>query len=503
MSSITTLAPGASTSTYAAGQSSSKLKAALVVLGLASVTAVLMAVLDTGLFWQVIGTAVVGGFFFVVLWVSMTTSVSGLLRPRNVVFALWWMLVLSEEVFSYMADVNTTFEGQFAAGAYSEAAIWVFCLLGLIAYSLRNAQFLYEMFKGPYKWVTLFAIVALLSCSYSVNVFFATAWCCKLWVAVLILGACKHEIRTVDDVRAFLKVSMWGFFFLVVLPFSRLIADPSVMASGRLFDIALAPTNLSAVAGILVMLSLTVYAPGHRFVPVFFALFGSIMMILAGGKAGIVAGIITGILFFVLQKKFAGLGMDVIIMLVVGVTILTTTPLGTYLKFYAETNQVTTVTGRTDVWGGGLKLIVKRPIFGYGYMSSRFLPFSVPGIVWQPEHLHDGFLEVQYNNGIFGLFIILMMHYWIIKNLWIAMKYSRVGTELNQLAVGCLVVYLNVLFNGLVSRAFGSRADATFVMMFALVFFGELLKNIALNASAARKKAAVRIGSLNPQVATS
>ena len=504
MSSITTLANASATAPdYVVRETSSTLKSLMWILGLAGATAVVMSVLASGLFWQVIGTAVVGSFFFIVLWVSMTTSASGILRPRNVIFALWWALLLSEEVFSYMSDAEETFSGQFQAGAYSEAAIWIFCLLGLVAYSFRNAQFLYEMFKGPYKWVTMFALVAAATCVYSPNILFATAWCCKLWVAVLILGACKYEIRTTDDVRAFMKVSMWGFFFLVVLPFSRLIADPSVMVTGRLFDIALAPTNLSAVAGILVMLALTTYAPGHKAIPLFFTLFSTVMMVMAGGKAGILAGIISGILFYILQKKFAGAGTFLIVMVIISTVIIMMTPLGKYLKFYAENEQVNTVTGRTDVWEGGLNLIAKRPIFGYGYMGSRFLTFKVPGIVWAPEHLHNGFLEAWYGTGLPGLIFVIMMHYWVIKNLLSAVRNSKPGTELNQLSAGCFVIYLNVLLNGMVSRSFGSRADASFMMLFAMVFFGELLNNLALQTpySKARRSALAAGSGFKPQVA--
>jgi hypothetical protein len=43
------------------------------------------------------------------------------------------------------------------------------------------------------------------------------------------------------------------------------------------------------------------------------------------------------------------------------------------------------------------------------------------------------------------------------------------------LAAGCFAVYLNILINGMVSRAFGSRPDATFMMLFALVFVSERL----------------------------
>jgi O-antigen ligase len=84
--------------------------------------------------------------------------------------------------------------------------------------------------------------------------------------------------------------------------------------------------------------------------------------------------------------------------------------------------------------------------------------------------LHNGFLEVWYNNGLFGLFIMLMMHGVIVRNLIRVMR-----TISLPLAAGCFAVYLNILINGMVSRAFGSRPDATFMMLFALVFVSERL----------------------------
>jgi len=102
-------------------------------------------------------------------------------------------------------------------------------------------------------------------------------------------------------------------------------------------------------------------------------------------------------------------------------------------------------------------------------MSSRFLAYKI-NVVWQPGHLHNGFLEVWYNNGLIGLFVLVMMHGVIIRNLILVMRKVSL-----PLAAGCFAVYLNILINGMVSRAFGSRPDATFTMLFALVFVSERL----------------------------
>jgi hypothetical protein len=49
------------------------------------------------------------------------------------------------------------------------------------------------------------------------------------------------------------------------------------------------------------------------------------------------------------------------------------------------------------------------------------------------------------------------------------------------LAVGCFAIYLDILLNGMVSRTFGSRPDATFMVLFSLIFIGDRLRKAALD----------------------
>ena len=115
---------------------------------------------------------------------------------------------------------------------------------------------------------------------------------------------------------------------------------------------------------------------------------------------------------------------------------------------------------------------------GRGFMSSRFLAYKI-SVAWQPGHLHNGFLEVWYNNGLIGLFVMLMMHYWIIRNLIRVMRSVGYDDPLHMLAAGCFAVYLDILINGMFSRTFGSRPDATFMLLFALIFVGDRLLQAA------------------------
>jgi O-antigen ligase len=438
----------------------------LVIAILCVVTAVAMGLFYALVSDQVISILAVGVGIFALL--GLVLSVSGADRNRNLIFALWWILLSSEGFFSYMTEDAEG--GQITSGAYSEVMVWVFIIFAFALYSVKNPQYFRKIFSGSYKWVAWFGVVCFLSCAYAEQPFFSLGWIVKLFLAIMLLAACNQEIKDENDLRTFLRVSQWAFAFLVFTPLLRLISDPAVLATGRLFDVGTAPTMLAADAGILVLLSLALSQPGRRGGALFFAIFGMATMILAAGKAGFVACVFSGLIFFIWQGKFKSAVWFLLGLFVVGAALMAVSPgLASYITGYLGTDQAGTVTGRTDVWTAGWQLIKQKMFLGRGFMSSRFLAYKVD-ISWQPGHLHNGFLEVWYNNGLIGLFVMLMMHGMIIRNLVLVMR--RVSLPL---AAGCFAVYLNILINGMVSRAFGSRPDATFTIMFALVFVSERL----------------------------
>src|ERR1022692_4090050 len=402
-----------------AGQSSlqtqpGRVRSVLWMVGLAVFTAAALAVFYELASDQAISIMVVGAIFFLLMWFVMPSAPSAELRSRNLVFALWWVLLGSEEVFSYVTEDAES--GQISTGAYSEAMMWVFVILIFLLYTYRHSEYLKTLFTGPYKWVSWFGVMCLLSCAYAEKPGFSLAWIIKLFLAILLLAACNYEIRNRDDLRAFLTVSQWGFAFLVFLPIVRLVGNPEAIATGRLFDVGTAPTMLSVDAGLLVLFSLMLAQPGKNVSRNIFMFFGLIVMLLAAGKTGILGCIFGSVVFFMLQGKFKAAARFLLVLLVVGGFTLAFTPLGSYLKYYVGSGQAGTVTGRADVWVAGWQLIKAKIILGRGFMSSRFLAYKI-SVAWQPGHLHNGFLEVMYNNGLIGLGVILMLHGWIVRNL--------------------------------------------------------------------------------------
>lgn len=432
---------------------------------------------------QAISIMAVGSIFIGLMWFVISSAPSAEVRSRNLVFALWWVLLGSEEIFSYVTEDAEG--GQFSSGAYSEAMLWFFIGVVFLFYTYRHSQYLKTLFTGSYKWVSWFGVMCFLSCAYAEKPGFSLAWIVKLFLAILVLAACNFEIKNRDDLRSFLRASQWALAFMVSVPLVRLLSNLDVLATGRLYDVGTAPTVLSVDAGLLVLYSLMLSQPGKTASRTIFMLLGLVVMLLAGGKTGIVGCIFAAVIFFLLQGKFKAAARFILILMVVGGLLVAFTPLGSYLKFYVSSGQAESVTGRSDVWAAGWQLIKAKIILGRGFMSSRFLSYKI-SVDWMPNHLHNGFLEVMYNNGLIGLFVILMMMGWLIRNLVSVMRAVAQSHPLHQLAAGCLAVFLDIFINGMVSRTFGSRPDGTFMLLFSLVFVSDRL------LAAAKKKAEVK-----------
>jgi O-antigen ligase len=474
-----------------------RMRSVFWIAGLALLTVAALALFHWLSSDQSISVIAVGAIFFALMWFVVASAPSVELRSRNLVFALWWVLLGSEEIFSYMTDDAEG--GQFSSGAYSEAMMWFFVGLVFLLYTYRHSQYLRTLFTGSYKWVSWFGVMCLLSCAYAEKPGFSLAWMVKLLLAILLLAACNSEIKNTEDLRSFLKVSQWALVFMVSVPLLRLLSNPETLATGRLYDVGTAPTVLSVDAGLLVLYSLTLAQTGKNNISKnFFLLLGMVVMLLAAGKTGILGCIFGAVVFFMLQGKFKAAARFLLILLVVGGLLMAFTPLGTYLKFYLASGQAESVTGRSDLWIEGWQLIKAKIILGRGFMSSRFLAYKI-NVEWMPNHMHNGFLEVMYNNGLIGLFVTLMMQGWIVRNLVRVMRAVHHDHPLHQLAVGCFAIYLDILINGLVSRTFGSRPDGTFMILFSMVFVADRLWAAAKKKTEAREAQAWQLSSVPAQ----
>jgi len=133
------------------------------------------------------------------------------------------------------------------------------------------------------------------------------------------------------------------------------------------------------------------------------------------------------------------------------------------------------LTGRIPLWGAAMPEVWKKPILGHGYLASTFVAIQVPEIDWSASHMHNGFLEVLYNNGLVGFFLMVMIHLVVVYNLVRLIRRAPPADFRYQLAVGCLALYVNLLVGGFFNASFGGRAWSFFMMLLALVMVSEKL----------------------------
>ncbi len=379
----------------------------------------------------------------------------------------WWLLMISEQIFAHSSTTLQTATGGVVTEAYQEAASWGIAFLVLLLIMMLRPVSWRPMFSGSYLWISLFALLTIVSLPFSESRTYSLVWALKLAIVVLLLQLFAAAVERTEDLMGLLYAMLAGLSVIVVMRIVRAILSPEpLFLGGRLNEYA-SPTGLSALAGILLLLSLTLYAIRRRGWLIFVAAFALLAMLVAGGKAGIAAGLISAMAFFLLQKRVRRAMGLLLAVLAIGAVLLVATPLGSYFQDYSQTGQGATFTGRTDLWDVVWPEILHKPIVGHGYMSSRFLALDVE-VAWDPGHTHNSFLEALYNNGIPGFLLILVMNFVIVRNLLRAIS-RPLSRESFCLAVGSFAIYLDLLIDGLFKVTFGGVADSSFMVFLALV----------------------------------
>ncbi len=437
-----------------------------------------------------IGAVAVGALLLLLLSLLVASPAATVTQAAvgRFVRLIWWFVLVCEVIFDRLGDTVQTYEGNFSIQAYGEGAMWVLAFLVLLLVSMRYPQYLRSLFSGSYKWVSLFVLVCILSVPHSPGKFYSAAWAFKLLLIVLLLRLAFTTMQSVEDITAFLKATLWGFLILTVVPAAVALSDPATAFAGVGGRLNANPDELSATAGSLLILAIALYALERRKRYGLIGLIATVVMFLALGKAGVFAALLGVVVFRLAQRK---VGRTVVLFLgviVVGLVIISATPLAKHLQSYEGTS---TLTGRTVIWSAALQAMTGRAqdlVFGHGYLATYFLWTKKSGVFSDVVHLHNGFMEVAYNNGLIGLALMLMIHLVIVRNIfrniratltWRGMEPDnpRLG-QIYLLAIASAAVYLNLFVNGLFNASFGGRAMSPFMLLLAVYILTEAVSRL-------------------------
>lgn len=455
---------------------------AALALALFAAAAFFMTVVPaTLLTWETVPFALAGNAMFLLLAVYAGRSATGVRQEKRLAFVVWFLLISSEEFFVRRNEIEDTFSGNMATGAFAEAGVWVLLFLVIVVFTARNHEYLRSLFAGPYKWLALFGLLCVASCVYSPKPAFSLAWGFKLCIVILVLQACASHIQNEEDLAGFLKATVCGIAFLAIVPPVRaLFLDVPVFQDGRLGN-SMSPTGMSEVAGALLVTSLACRSIIRARSLSVLTIAAVVIMFMAGGKAAILSTTLSVTLFFLARKKVGSAAVGLAVIMVVGVIVVTATPVSSYLENYADSGQASTLSGRMGLWEIALPAVLSRPLLGNGYATSRFFSVQIGGIPWGPGHMHNGFLEVLYNNGAIGLALLLLIQAGIVIGLVKAMFRFGPTSPLQPLAVGGIALFVNTLIDGMFNASFGGRATGIFVVMLSLVVMSERMLALAPN----------------------
>jgi O-antigen ligase len=450
----------------------------IVVAGVATLLFFLLAAACSWLSSRVALTVIGFGIFLVALLIAgwaaqLSRRLDSAKSYQRLALVVWWSLLVSEEPFKRFTPEAESFAGHFSAAAYGEAAFWVIACFALLIVS--RFQCLPRRLSSGNKWLALFGLVCLVSAPFSPTPLYSLVWAFRLSLVVLLLLFCSANIHDQHDIESFFWSNLWGFFVVALAQVVRAFLNPSgAFEGGRLSG---TPTATSAAAATFVLLALTFNSLRRRTWLTGLAIASVGIMIMAGGKAGIAAGIASLMLFFALQKRFAaGFGWLFGILLV-GCIVFAVTPISSYFTAYQEAGELSSLTGRTDLWTTVWPEIMQHPVVGHGYLASRFLAEETVGVFPAASHMHNGFIEALYNNGLIGLTIIVVIHFLIVRNLWRSFKNPPNGNG-RLLTIGSWAIYFNLLVNGLFSATFSGRTDPAFMLLLGLLVVSEKLRGM-------------------------
>jgi O-antigen ligase len=401
---------------------------------------------------------------------------------------LWWFLIILEQLFPRRRETESVYEGSLALTAYGEALLWVIIAVVLAGLWFAVGLNLRSLFRWPQVVLTFYAVFCFASVAYAPRPGFSLAFAFKLVLIVTLLGFLSALIRDLDDLRRFVRWTLAGFLVLALLPLAQAFSNPesafgwtteSGTGQGDVrLNAIVHPISVSEWGGIVLLLAMTLFRIEHRRWQLAVAFLGTAILLIGAGKAAVASGILAVMLLFVLQKSLKqgllfGAGA-----VAIALVLMVTTPVFGHFSTYAASGNAETLTGRTDLWEAALPTIESNLLLGSGYMASKFVSIETD-TYWDAGHLHNGFIEALYNNGLVGLALIVTILGFTIFNLFSALRNAR-DSRVRLLATGLIALFFFLFLNAMVEANFGGRPSSFFMVQLGLATASYGLRQFAL-----------------------
>jgi O-antigen ligase len=389
----------------------------VALIGVASsALAVLILVGDVSGLQKVWAAALMLCCILLVVW---TATRKGLLTVERM--DRWaWIVLLSHTVFTARIrdprDILTNTSPTLDIAI--EVAIWivVFCYGSLrLLFDLRILRGLKTLIGAC---ALIYLCLAAASAGYAASPVITLVWSFKLLTSILMAlvllysdGPARPEQRLVSASYTGLVLMLAQFALLAVMSPSS-AADRSIETDiWRLGGHLLPATQLSVVTGMIIVTGMVgVLLRRHSRSTLLLMGLSALTLLGTLGRSGMIAtclGLCFVLIYYRRATRLVGLAL-------IGLLVLVAVPgLSEFawdlISRKQSAEQISSLTGRVQIWEAALELIAERPLLGWGYVSGSRVAF-LSAFRWFPAiHTHNAVIESLLTLGAIGTSVLLTL----------------------------------------------------------------------------------------------
>jgi O-antigen ligase len=261
-----------------------------------------------------------------------------------------------------------------------------------------------------------------------------------MWVTASVFAISTGE-------RFGLLVITWSLLAALALSLLLYFVAPAMEGGTvlRLSGIFGSPNNLGRAAALAILLAiiLAYYLSRWQFILIIgiVSLVSGVCLYLSGSRASTL-GLVLGVAV-VLMRRRPWWAIITVVLSFCGVLVLILMPelrsdLFSSISRSGRVNEVTTLTGRTEIWSWVLRKILDAPMIGYGFASTReVIPAGYIGSFgWTTTSAHNMWLQVWITTGALGLLFVVLSQVYSIGQFIVRPHLIRDGVLTFIVAIG-------------------------------------------------------------------
>lgn len=286
---------------------------------------------------------------------------------------------------------------------------------------MATPNFFRYLFHADMKWITLIALYALFSSTYSLTPAYTFGG------GVAAIAYCALAVCVTENLRKekILEGFLAGLTLLLAVSLLMYLAGlgMTVLEGGnvlRLAGIAGSPNSLGRAASLTLLLIGVLLIYGEFSVwnwrCWFPALLAVLCLVLSDSRTSMAVVIVAFALYFVRKKPTMALvgsllcGALALLILNLDISL---HEIGAVFSRTGRSSDLTTLTGRTDIWAASINAFWSKPIFGYGFGSTKVLLPEIYRTYWgfTVTHAHNLYIQTAVTLGLVGLLLVLVIIY--------------------------------------------------------------------------------------------